>query len=126
MSASHRVLVVDDEPAIIFALSEYLTVRGYEVDSALGLLDAEALLGVDADRYGVLVTDLSLGGRGGTEGLELAALVRREHPRTRTVILTAYGSAEVEAAAQRLGVDAFLHKPTPLGEIAQLLQHLTR
>ncbi len=120
------MLVVDDEPAIIFALSEYLTVRGYEVDSALGLLDAEALLGVDTDRYRVLVTDLSLGGRGGTEGLELAALVRREHPRTRTVILTAYGSAEVEAAAQRLGVDAFLHKPTPLGEIAQLLQHLTR
>ncbi len=53
VSASRRVLVVDDEPAIIFALSEYLTVRGYEVDSALGLLDAEALLGVDADRYRV-------------------------------------------------------------------------
>jgi DNA-binding response OmpR family regulator len=122
MNMSHRVLIVDDEPAISFALSEYFSVRGYEVDSAVAVQEAKARL--DRASYDILITDLSLNGRGGAEGLELAALVRRHHPRTRIIILTAYGSAASEAAARRLGVDVFLHKPVPLGEIAQVLDGL--
>lgn len=115
-------MIVDDEQAIVFALSEYFGVPGYAVDTAAGMHEAEALLARGA--YEILLTDLSLDGRGGTEGLALAALVRQRHPRTRIIILTAYGSREAEAAARRLGVDAFLHKPTPLREIAQVLEHL--
>ncbi len=122
MNMSHRVLIVDDEPAISFALSEYFTVRGYEVDSAVAVQEAETLLGRAC--YDILITDLSINGRGGAEGLELAGLVRRHHPRTRIIILTAYGSAASEAAARRLGVDVFLHKPMPLGDIAQVLDRL--
>ena len=124
MNMSHRVLIVDDEQAINFALSEYFTLRGYHVDSAVTVAEAEALL--CRGSYEVLITDLSLGGRGSTEGLELVALVRQRRPRTRTVILTAYGSAESEAAARQLGVDAFLEKPTPPGEIARVLDRLMR
>src|SRR5687768_8059018 len=97
-----RVLVVDDEPDICFALSEYLSLSGYSVDWAGTLSEAQAVLArVD---YAVVITDLSLGGRWGIEGLELAAVVRHKHRLTRTVILTAWGSPEAEAAARVLGV----------------------
>lgn len=119
-----RLLVVDDAPAIGFALNEYFTMCGYQVDFAAAMRDAMTL--IDEGDYQILLTDLSLTERGSTEGLELAALARRQHPEMRTVILTAYGSAESEALAQRLGVDAFLHKPTPLAEIAQLFERLMR
>jgi DNA-binding response OmpR family regulator len=117
-----RVLVVDDEPAIGFALGEYLSLRGYCVDTAASLPEAwETLARGD---YEIVITDLSLGRRGGGEGLDLAALVRRQHRLTRVVILTAYGSREAEAAARLLGVEAFLHKPMPLVEIARVLHHV--
>jgi DNA-binding response OmpR family regulator len=117
-----RVLIVDDEPAIGFALSEYFTLRGYQADCAEDRLEAESLL--SRGSYSILITDLSLSGSRGVEGLEILRTVRRNHPETRTVILTAYGSASLAAAARRLGVDAFLHKPTPLGEIAQVFDRL--
>jgi DNA-binding NtrC family response regulator len=119
---SQRILVVDDELAIGFALGEYFTLRGYEVDCAVAVKEAQALL--RRGSYGALITDLSFSGGRGAEGLELAAFVRRENPGTRTVILTAYGSAEMETEARRLGVDAFLHKPTPLGQIARVLDRV--
>jgi DNA-binding response OmpR family regulator len=119
---SGRILVVDDEPTIRFALSEYLSLRGYSVDSAAALVDARQMV-ADGD-YATVITDLSLSGQGGIEGLKLAAFVRRKDRRTRIVILTAYGSAESETAARRLGVDAFLHKPVPLDEVARALSQL--
>lgn len=119
-----RVLIVDDEDVIRFALTEYLSVCGYQVDSAGALSQAEELLG--RGEYAILITDLSLQGRGGSEGLHLAGLGRRRHPRMGTIILTAYGSSEAEAAARELGVEAFLHKPAPLGEIAQVVSRILR
>jgi DNA-binding response OmpR family regulator len=117
-----RLLIVDDEPAITFAVSEYLGIRGYQVDRAVGVAEAEDLL--RRVGYAIVITDLSLGGREGREGLALAAAVRQRHPRTRTIILTAYGSRASEATARALGVDAFLHKPTRLSEIARLVDAL--
>lgn len=117
-----RLLVVDDEPAINYALSEYFSLRGFCVDSSVDMVEAEEMMSRVA--YEIIITDLSLGGRGGTEGLELAAQVRRKYPLMHTVILTAYGSAESEAAARSLGVDAFLHKPISLSEIARVLSHI--
>lgn len=117
-----RLLIVDDEQTICFALTEFFRLRAYKVDSATTEAEAEELLSRTC--YEIVITDLSLSGRGGTEGLDLLALIRREYSLTRTVILTAYGSAEVEAVARQLGVDAFLHKPPPLAQIARIVHNL--
>ena len=58
------------------------------------------------------------------EGLDLLPYVRSTSPSTRTLLLTAYGSAELEVEARRRGADAVLRKPKPLAEIAQLLSAL--
>jgi DNA-binding response OmpR family regulator len=112
------LLVVDDRPTIGFALTDYFTVRGWEVEWAASLAEAEAIL--EHRRFTVLIADLSLSQPGSIDGLELTRRVRRESPQTRTIILTAYGTAETERMAQAIGVDAFLHKPAPLGELARV------
>lgn len=119
---SHRILIVEDEDAISFALGDFFGARGYLVDTAADIPAAAELLARRA--YAVVLTDLSLDGGGGTEGLELATLVRTRQPAARIVILTAYGSPEAEALARRIGVDAFLHKPAPLCDIADLFARL--
>jgi two-component system response regulator PilR (NtrC family) len=116
------LLVVEDRPTISFALSDYFVVRGWDVECAGSLAEAEAIL--QHREFTVLIADLSLSEPGSTDGLELARRVRRDSPRTRTIILTAYGTPEIERIARRIGVDAFLHKPAPLAEVARVADAL--
>ena len=54
-----RLLIVDDEDAILFAMTEYFSARLFAVDCARDREEAEALLAVRA--YAVIITDLRLG-----------------------------------------------------------------
>jgi len=118
----YRILIVDDEESICFSMSEYFKLQGYHVDVALKREDAEALLAQDP--YEVVIEDLRLGGKHDVEGLEIVELIRRQYPSTRIVVLTAYGSSEMEAEARTRGADAFLRKPKPLSDIAQVVYGL--
>jgi ActR/RegA family two-component response regulator len=51
-------------------------------------------------------------------------LIRDHNPQTRIVVLTAYGSSDMEDEARRRGADAFLRKPKPLSQVAQVIQGL--
>jgi two-component system response regulator PilR (NtrC family) len=117
-----RVLIVDDEASIRFALQKYFTSSGFAVDTAQELEEAEALILYRS--YAVVVADLRLTDVRALEGLELVSFIRQVSPRTRTILLTSYGSPEIEAEARRLGVDAFLHKPEPLPRVADLVHRL--
>ncbi len=121
---SPRLLVVDDEEPILFAIREYFEPLGYQVDCARELEEAEALL--THVRYALLIADLRLSGIHSNEGLELIRFARERSPWTRTIVLTGYGSTEMEAEALERGVDAFLHKPRPLSELAEIVAVLTQ
>jgi two-component system response regulator (stage 0 sporulation protein F) len=113
---SPKMLIVDDEEPILFALSDFFTMNGFEVECARELEDAERLL--DAGQFAVVIADLRLTGINGTEGLELISYVREKSEQTKVLLLTAYGTAEIQNEAKRRGVDAFLQKPKPLAEVA--------
>jgi DNA-binding NtrC family response regulator len=118
----NRILIVDDEESICFSMSEYFTMHGYEVNCAQGREEAESLLATDD--YDVVIEDLRLGGLHSVEGLEIVELIRREYPATRIIVLTAYGSSEMEKEAKTRGADAFLRKPKPLSDVAQVVYGL--
>jgi len=120
--AKPRLLVVDDEEAILLALHDYFTLRGFDVSCARD--PVEAGLHLERGAFDGVIADLRLAGSGGLEGLEVIEHARARWPRTRTIILTAYGSPDVEDEALRRGVDAFLHKPMRLPEIAQVVASL--
>ena len=117
-----RLLIVDDEEPILFAMREYFASKGWGVDCAREPQEAEALLA--AQSYTVAILDLRLSGTPGAEGLDLIATIRARSPQTRIILLTAYGSREIEAEARRRGADAFLHKPKPLAEVAKIASSL--
>ena len=97
-----RLLVVDDEESICFSMSEYFSLQGYKV----------------------VIQDLRLTMTNNHDGLDIIRLIRAQNPQTRIVVLTAYGSAEIEDEARRCGADAFLRKPKPLSQVAQVVQGL--
>lgn len=117
-----RILIVDDESAILFAFRSYFSRCGYEVDGARELEEAEALL---ANRkYDIVIADLRLTGSDGREGLEVVRFFRERAPESPIVMLTAFGSPELEMEAVELGANAFLQKPKPLSELADIVFNL--
>jgi DNA-binding response OmpR family regulator len=117
-----RILVVDDEASILFAMLEYLTAQGYGVDCAQGRDEAMALL--DRHTYGVVVADLRLSVTEDEDGLDVVTYARGRCSSTRTVLLTAYGSPGTALKARERGADVVLHKPQPLRDIARIVEDL--
>ncbi|MBA2409901.1 MAG: response regulator [Gammaproteobacteria bacterium] len=117
-----NILIVDDERAILFAMREYFAAFGYDVDCARDKQEAKALL--DHRTYAVLISDLRLSGAGDTDGLDIAAYARARNPAMRSILLTAYGTPEIERSAHALGIDVCLSKPRPLDEIVETVAEL--
>jgi len=117
-----RLLIVDDEAAIRFALVEYFRGSGWTVDAASEKEEAEALLACTA--YAVVIADLRLTGIHGVEGLDIVQWSRHLRPETRVVLLTGNATPEIEAEARRLGADAFLQKPLPLPQLEAIVDGL--
>jgi DNA-binding NtrC family response regulator len=117
-----RLLIVDDEESICFSMSEYFQHHGYEVNTAREMDDAEKL--IESTKYKVVIQDLRLGINKNPDGLDLIKLVHKKHPDTKIIVLTAYGSADMEDEARQRGADAFLRKPKPLSQVAQVVQGL--
>lgn len=117
-----RLLVVDDEESICFSMSEYFSHHGYKVETARDLDEAERL--IQSSDFKVIIQDLRLGATRNPDGLDLIRRAHELNPETRIIVLTAYGSAEMEDEARRHGASAFLRKPKPLSQVAQVVQGL--
>ena len=120
--AKHRLLLVDDEGAILLVVSEYFRRRGYEVVCARGGEEAKALL-AQGD-FACVIADLRLTNGHAEEGLAIAAFARERCPAARIVILTAYDSAIAEKQAESRKIDALILKPTSLADMARVVSDL--
>lgn len=120
--ATGTLLVVDDEESICFSMREYFSQHGFKVDTAREMEEAEGL--IKETDYKVIIQDLRLGMARHPDGIDIIKLVHKRNPETRIVVLTSYGSPEAEEEARRAGADAFLRKPKPLSQVAQVVQGL--
>jgi DNA-binding NtrC family response regulator len=114
-----RILIVDDEQAVLATLREFFGSYHLEVDCVDGLEKAYAML--RENRYAAVLADVQLSRLGDTEGLDLAGFVSERYPETAFVVLTAYGSNRVEREAREKGASFFLHKPIRLEDIGQIV-----
>ena len=117
-SPAVSVLIVDDEPLIRWSLAETLTDQGYGVlEAADGQAAVEALK--DTPRpVDVVLLDYRLPD---SNNLQLLATIRAMSPRSRVVLMTAYGTPEVAAEALRLGAVCVITKPIEMQEVATLV-----
>jgi two-component system OmpR family response regulator len=119
---SRSVLLADDEESILFALGGYLRGRGYAVTTAATRIAAEAEL--ERSPFDAVITDLSFGDGDPHGGIAIVRAARRRCEKAIILILTAYGSPDVESEAQALGVAGVMTKPIPLANLAATLTSL--
>ncbi len=113
-----RILVVDDEPDMCWALENILRPAGYAVtDTTSG---AEALELVVRERYAVAFVDAKLPD---LDGLELTALIRQQSPHTAVVLISGYFYEEDRSITEGLQKGlfiGFIAKPFDLEEIRRM------
>jgi DNA-binding response OmpR family regulator len=119
---TQHILIVDDEELIVLAMRRYFEGLGYRVDAAYELEEAQALLANRA--YDLVIADLRLTGIGGVEGLQIVSDVHKRSAHTRVMLLSAFGTPEIERESYNRGADAFLHKPKAMMEIANVAMNL--
>jgi DNA-binding NtrC family response regulator len=111
------ILIVDDEPIVRESIRDWLKNSGYQVATAE--TGEEALEMVEKEDFSVVVLDVRLPGKTGIKVLqELKAL----KPQIKSIIITAYPTAEMSAEAKKLGAVDFLIKPIAPDDLERLIK----
>ncbi len=111
VSARPRLLIADDQPFILEALTLLLRPEGFHVETARSpvmVLDC-----LQHGEYDALLIDLNYtrDTTSGTEGLQLLEQVRQSHDRLPVIVMTAYANVDLAVDAMRRGANDFVQKP---------------
>lgn len=112
----HRLLVVDDEPDLRTLYELTLLREGYDIETAGSVEDARLLLA--EHRYSAVITDMRL--PDGT-GLDILKQIEAEGRPEKTIVITAYGSAENAVSALKAGAYDYLTKPVDLKQFRAVI-----
>jgi len=115
----HKVVIVDDEPAIRRLLKTALERDGYKVVEAAS--GREALSAVDIDRPDAVLLDLGLPDR---EGLELVPLIAKSG--AVLLVISAREATQEKITALDLGADDYVTKPFDTDEVLARLRRALR
>ena len=115
---THRILLVDDEEAILRPIAWYFRGLGCRVETAQEPEEAIALIRHRV--YDLVILDLRLTKFGSADGLDVLRDLRERVQSTSVIVLSANVSPEVEEEAIRLGASAVLRKPQKLPDLAQI------
>jgi small GTP-binding protein len=113
------VLVAEDDVNVAFLIKDGLADLGADFEIETVGSGEEALARIDQDKWDLVVTDHRMPG---ITGLELIEALKDRVPSTLSILMTAYGSEEVELAAQRLNVYHYMTKPFPLVDLKRVIE----
>jgi two-component system response regulator AtoC len=118
--AAKRILVADDEPAIVALLETFLRDEGYEFDSAAS--GEEAVEKVKADPPDLLLVDIYM--PPGIDGLEVIKRLQAEKLQVSVIVFTAQGTSQMAIEAMQLGAYDYVPKPFDLDELALTIKRV--
>ncbi len=119
--ALHRILVIEDDPALAKALKAEIADNGYEVQLAAS--GEEGFFLIYSFHPHLLVLDITLPGR---SGLEILKQVREQGQDLRVLVLTSHNEVEDRVTGLKSGADDYLGKPFSFTELLARMESLLR
>jgi CheY-like chemotaxis protein len=114
-----KVLLVDDNDALLFAFKKLSQFHDFTVETANSL--EMALRMVASNRYDVLLTDLNLTGFATHDGYEIVKAAKIVNHDIRAYIWTAYDGDIEREESSKLGVKRFLAKPVSFDALLSII-----
>jgi DNA-binding response OmpR family regulator len=122
--ADRRILVIDDNPSVLLAVSKVLTRRGAAVTSAGGVAEAIRILAVIKEKFDMVLTDLRMPL---TSGKLILSLENGICPGVPVIIMSAFWTDETKNECLDLGATRCLDKPLSSRELlAAIAEELDR
>ncbi len=116
-----RILVVEDDPAILKGLCDVLVFNGYGADGiADGIKGCEAAL---TGQYDLVLLDVMLPGK---DGFSICREIRSRRPPQPVIILTAKGAEDDVVTGFTAGADDYVSKPFSLRELMVRVEAVLR
>ncbi|MBD3320010.1 MAG: response regulator [Chitinivibrionales bacterium] len=122
MSKSKRILIADDDEALLFAFQRLFNDADIAIDAAESVDHARQL--IDNHPYALVISDLRFGDDGDETGAEIIRHARKKSPQTKTILWTAYGNDTVEKSLKEVRPDQVLTKPVPSETIRDILKEM--
>lgn len=121
-SIDKRILIVDDEAAILFAYQKLIEGEGYTVDVCESL--EVCMTHIQTYDYCAVISDMRLAGSENTDGLKVINAIKENQPDAKIILVTGYGNAEIEQLAFDLGASHYFEKPVQPSLILDALKSL--
>jgi DNA-binding response OmpR family regulator len=117
-SASHRVLLVDDDEGVRTMMNLTLNAKGFDVVAAATVTSALKLIATES--FDVLITDLHMPNP--SDGFTVVSAMRHSQPDALTLLVSGYPDVQSAMSAILLEADEIIVKPFETGRLVDLLR----
>jgi DNA-binding NtrC family response regulator len=121
-AGTKKILIVDDDEALLFAFRKIFRDTNVLIDSAATVQEAKVL--VSRNKYALVIADLRLAEADHEGGLEVIRHAKETSPRSVTVLWTAFSGEEVEDKIVGAAPDHLLRKPVPSEKIRLIMEEI--
>jgi len=111
-------LIVDDEETLTWSMAKSLSKDRDKYEVMIANNGREALGLLKKDKIDLVISDIRMPD---INGLDLLVRIKMEHPQTKVIIMTAYGSSDVQKEANRRGSLFYIEKPFEINDIRKII-----
>jgi CheY-like chemotaxis protein len=118
MADVDKILIVDDEETLTWSMSKSLSKDRDKFEVLVARSGEDALKVLEKEKIKLVITDIRMPG---ISGLDLLSRVRKDYPDVKVIIMTAYGSPDVQKDANMRGSLYYIEKPFEIKEIREMI-----
>ncbi len=116
-----KILIVDDEETLTWSMAKSLSKDKDKYEVMIANNGKEALNVLEHERIDLVISDIRMPD---INGLDLLVRIKKEFPQTKVIIMTAYGSSDVQKEANRRGSLYYVEKPFEISDIRKIILDL--
>ncbi len=116
-----KVLIVDDEETLTWSMAKSLSRDRDKYEVMIANNGKEALLLLKGSHVDLVISDIRMPD---INGLDLLVMIKKEYPETKVIIMTAYGSSDVQKEANQRGSLFYIEKPFEISDIRKIILDL--
>lgn len=113
-----KVLIIDDEETLTWSMAKSLSKDKDKYDVIIANNGREAFNLLKKNKIDLVISDIRMPD---INGLDLLVKVKKEYPQTKVIIMTAYGSADVQREANQRGSLFYIEKPFEISDIRKII-----
>ena len=113
-----RVLIVDDEETLTWSMARSLSRDKDKYEVIIANNGREALNQLKKNNVDLVISDIRMPD---INGLDLLVSIKKEYPQTKVIIMTAYGSSDVQREANQRGSLYYVEKPFEIADIRKII-----